>query len=116
MLLETMKRIKSNFHRLHTLKDAQAKLRKAIISNCDKDVVNSVTECALNLLHGNVKLSDCTRRKLRKYRRQLRSLVGRRVPLARKKKFIIQRGRFLVPLLTAVLPTLASLIYDSLKK
>ena len=111
-----MKRIKSNFHKLHTLKDAQPKLSKAIISNCDKDLVNSVSECALNLLHGNVKLSDFTRRKLRKYRRQLRTVVDRRVPLARKKKLIIQRGGFQVLLLTTVLPRLAFLIYDSLKK
>ena len=106
--------MKSNFHKLHTLKYAQPKLRKAIISNCGKDLVNGVSECALNQLHGNVKLSDCTR-KLRKYRRYVRT-VNRRVPLARKKKLIIQRGGFLVLLLTAVLPTLASLIYDSLKK
>ena len=111
-----MRPIKSNFHKLHTLKDAQPKLRKAIISNCDKDLVNCVSECALNLLHGNVKLSDCTRKKLRKYRPQLRTVVDRRVPLARKKKLIIQRDGFLVPLLTALLPTLASLIYDGLKK
>ena len=77
--------------------------------------MNSVSECELNVLHGNVKLSDCTRRKLRKYR-QLRSVVDRRVPLARKKKLIIQRGGFLVPLLTAVLPTLATRFYDILKK
>jgi len=110
-----MRRIKSNFNKLHTLKDEDPKLRKAIISNCDKDLVNCVSECALNLLHGNVKLSACARRKLRKYRRQLRTVVDRSVPLARKKKLIIQRGRFLVPLLTAVLPTPAS-IYDGLKK
>ena len=84
-----MRRIKSNIHKLHTLEDARPKLRKGIISNCDKDLVNFVSECALNLLHGNVKLSDCTRRKLRKYRRQLRKVVDRRVPLARKKKLII---------------------------
>ena len=54
--------------------------------------------------------------KVAKYRRQLRTVVDRRLPLARKKKLIVQRGRFLVPLLTAVLPTLASLIYDGLKK
>ena len=53
---------------------------------------------------------------MRKYRLQLRTVVDRRVPVARKKKLIVQRGGFLVPLLTAVLPTLASLIYDGLKK
>jgi len=51
-----MRRIKSNFHKLNTLKDTEPKLRKAIISNCDKDLVNCVSECALNLLHDNVKL------------------------------------------------------------
>ena len=81
-----MRRIKSNYHKIHTLKDAQPKLLKAVISNCDKDVVNCVSESALNILHGNVKLSDCTRRKLRKYRRQLRSVVDSCVPLVRKKK------------------------------
>jgi len=111
-----MRRIKSNFHKLHTLKGTQPKLRKALISNCDKDLVKCVCECALNLLHGNVQLSDCTRRKLLKYRRRLRTVVDRRVLLARKKKLIIQRGGFLVPLLTAVLFTSASLIYDGLKK
>ena len=54
--------------------------------------------------------------KVAKYRRQLRTVVDRRLPLARKKKLIVQRGEFLVPLLTAVLPTLVSLIYDGLKK
>ena len=111
-----MRRIKSNFHKLHTLKFARPKLRKAIISNCDNDLVNCVSECALNLLHGNVKLSDCKRKNLRKYRRQLRTVVDRRLHLAREKKLIIQRGGILVPLLKAVLPTLASLIYDGLKK
>jgi len=71
-VLKTMRRIKSNFHNLHTLKDAQPKLRKAIISNCDNGLENCVSECALNLLHGNVKFSDCARKNLRKYRRQLR--------------------------------------------
>jgi len=80
-----MRSKKSKFHKLHNLKDAQPKLRKAIIYNCDKDLVNCVSECALNLLHGNVKLPDCARRNLRKYRRQLRTVVDRRVPLARKK-------------------------------
>ena len=55
-------------------------------------------------------------KKLRKYRRQLRTVVDRRMTLARKKVLIIHRGGFLVPFLTAVLPTLASLIYEGLKK
>jgi len=51
-----MKRIKSSYHKFYALKDAKPKLRKAIISNCDRDLVNSISECALNVLRGNVKL------------------------------------------------------------
>jgi len=65
-------------------------------------------------LKGNVKLTECKKRKLCKFKRQLRTVVDKRVSLARK-KLIIQRGGFIVPLLAAVLPTLATLIYDRFK-
>jgi len=100
-----VKRIKSNYHSLHALKDARPKLRKAIIANSDKELLHSISECALNVLRGSVKLSACKKRKLRKFRHQLRTVVDKHVPLAPKKKLIIQRGGFLVPILTAVLPT-----------
>jgi hypothetical protein len=34
------KRIKSNYHALHVLKSAKPRLSKAVISNCDKELVN----------------------------------------------------------------------------
>ena len=110
-----MKRIRSNYHSLHVLKDARPKLRRAILANSDGELINSVGECALNVLQGNVKLSNCKKRKLRKFRRQLRTVADRHVPLARKKRQIIQSGGFLVPLLSVVLPTIASLVYDYFK-
>jgi len=110
-----MKRIRSNYHNLHVLKDARPKLRRAILANSDKELVNSVGKCALNVLQGNVKLSNCKKRKLRKFRRQLRTVADSHMPLARKKKLIIQSGGVLVPLLSVVLPTIASLIYEHLK-
>ena len=77
--------IESNYHRLHALKDARTKLRRAIIANNDKELLHSICECALNVLRGNVKLSDCNKRKLRKFKRQLRTIVDKRVPLSKKK-------------------------------
>jgi len=77
--------------------------------------VNSVSECALNVLRGNVKLSDWKKRRLRKFKSQLRAVVDERIPLTPKKKLSNQRGGFLVPLLTAVLPALATFIYDNFK-
>jgi len=110
-----MTRIRSHYRNLHALKDAHPKLRRAIIANSNKDLSKSISELALNVLRGNVKLSNCKKRKLHKFRRQLRTAVDKHVPLARKKKLILQSGGFLVPLLSVVLPTIAPLIYEHFK-
>jgi len=103
---------RSNYHSLQVLKDARPKLRRVILANSDKELINSAGECALNVLQGNVRLSNCKKRKLRKIRRQIRTVANRHVPLALKKRLIIQSGGFLVPLPSIVLPTIASLVYD----
>jgi len=99
-----MKRIRSSFHKLRTLKDAMPKLRKAIISNCDKELIKSISECALNELRGNVNLTDCQMKRLRKFNGRLKTVVDKRVPLARKKRLINHRAGFFVPLLSAFCP------------
>jgi len=74
-----MKRVKSNYHTLHVLKSTHSKLRKAIITNCNKEHVNSISECILKVLNGNVKLSGCSTRNLRKYKALLRNVADKRV-------------------------------------
>jgi hypothetical protein len=93
------------------LRKARPKLRKAIVSHCDKELVKSICECALNVLSGNLDLTDCAKRKLRKHKLVLRQVADKRVPLSSKKRLIVQKGGFLLPLLTAVLPALASYIF-----
>jgi len=106
-----MKRIRSNYHTLLVLKKADPKLRKAILANCKSELLKTLSEWSLNLLRGNVKLTPCQKRKLRKHRVHLHKLADRRVSLSAKKKSIVQRGGFLLPLLGAVLPTIARLIF-----
>jgi len=108
-----MKRVKSNFRALHVLRTAEPKMRKTIISNCNKELVNSISECILNVLNGYVKLADCNTRKLLKHKVTLRKVADKRVPLSTKKRLIILRGGFLLPLLSAVLPAIASQIASS---
>jgi len=72
--------------------------------------VNCISECVLNVLNGNVLLTCCVKRQLSKHRIALRKLVDRRVQLQGKKRLIVKRGGLNLPLLTAILPTLASLI------
>ena len=108
-----MKLAKSNYHTLHVLRTAEPKLREDLISNCNSELVNSISECILNAVNGNVKLTGCNTHKLRKHKVTLRKVVDKRVPLSTKKKLIVQRGGFLLPLLRAVLPVIASLILSS---
>jgi hypothetical protein len=101
----------SSYHILRVLKAACPKLRTGIISNCDKGLVNDICECILNVLKRNINLTACSKRKLKKYKTVIRTLIDKRSPLSTKKRLIIQKGGFLLPLLTAVLQILANLIF-----
>jgi len=92
-----MKRVKSNYHTLQVLQTDDPKLRKAIISKCNKELVNCISECVLNVLNDNIKLAACDTRKLQKHKAALRKVSDRRVPLSKKKSIILQRGGFLLP-------------------
>jgi len=106
-----MKRARSNYNALHVLKRAEPCFRKPLITNCNKELVNCISECVINVMKGNIKLSDCKTRKLKKYKTALRKVADRHVAFAGKKRLIVQRGGFLWPLLGAILPTIASLIF-----
>ena len=85
-----MKRVKTKYRALHVLKTAEPRLRK-------KDLVNSIIECVLNVLYGNIKLTGCNTHKLLKHKVALRKDADKRVPISSKKKIIVQRGGFLLP-------------------
>lgn len=95
---------------LQVLKRAKPKLRRAILEKSDKALVLAIAECALNVLNGNCKLSKCTIRNLRKYKNSLRQVVDKSQKLDTKRRFIIQKGGFFIPLLSAVLTGLSALI------
>ena len=103
--------MKSNYHALHVLKMAEPRLRKALINNCNKELVNCISEGVLNVLNDNLQLSGCNTRKQQKYKSALRKVADRHVSLSGKERLIVQHGGFLLPLLGAILPTFASLIF-----
>ena len=61
------------------------KLRRAILANADADLICALAECAYNILKGNVPLTPTHRRRLKKYRKELRELAKRRLPIARRR-------------------------------
>ena len=104
-----MKRIKSNYHALKLLKTAQPKLRKAIISNCNQELLNCISECILNVLNGNLCQTALNKsyESIKQY--FARSLIS--ASPSAMKRLINQRRGFLLPLLSAVLPTLTNLLF-----
>ena len=76
-------------------------------------MVHCISECILNVLNGNIKLTGCDTSKLQKHKAALLKVSDKRLPLSAKKKIIVQHGGFLLPLLGAIRPTLASLIFQN---
>ena len=108
-----MKRVREKCHTLHVIKNAKPKLRRAIISEGSKELINSINECVLNVLVGNISLSTCLQHKLKKYKLALRRLADKRVGHSANKRLLIQKGGFLLPPLTSILPIVASVFSRS---
>lgn len=100
---QAMKRLRSNKHALHVLKDASPKLRKAILQSGDDELIKTIIECVINTLNGNHKISGELKQKLCKYKNCFRKLVHAKTSLKKKRKIIIQKGGFLIPLLGSIL-------------
>ena len=83
--------------------------KKRMIHMCDKQLVDCFSECAKNVLKGNVPLKKAQLRKLRRERNNLRLLAVKKTPLAKKKK-VLQKGGFIGALLPPVLSLLAPLV------
>lgn len=98
-----MKRLRSHKHTLQVLKNANPKLRKAILESGDDELIKTIIECVINTLNGNHKISTQVKQKLCKYKNCFRKLIQPKISLKKKRKIIIQKGGFLLPLLGSIL-------------
>ena len=103
-----MKRLQNHANILKVLAKAKPQLQKAIIRAGDKGLVDTLCDCAQNILKGNVPLTARQKTCLRRHKRLLRSLTERQS--VQKKKRILQRGGFLAGLLAPVLGILGSVL------
>lgn len=104
------KRLHRNSPFLQVLAKGTAKQRRGLILGADKQLVDCLCECALNVLNGNIPLKPSEKRKLKKYKQNLRSLVNKKVSVQKKKKTLNQKGGFLGALLTPILSALGGLL------
>jgi len=79
-------------------------------------LIKAIVKCAINTLNGNHKLTRHGKSKLHKYKSRLRTRVNPKVSLENKRKLLIQKGGFIVPLLTSMLSgVIGALISNSSK-
>ncbi len=84
------------------------------------EIVKLLSECALNILKGTVVVKKDQKKKLRRYRQKLHTLVDKKVPQEKKKK-VIQSGGFLPAVLGTILapmitPLVTPLVQELAKK
>lgn len=102
------KRLQKNARALHALGKASKSIQKSIITSAPKDFIDTICECAHNLLKGNVSMTQDQYKKLKHYRTQLRELNRKQTSLKRKRS-LLQKGGFLGSILARVAPILANL-------
>ena len=102
-LYRVMNRLKSQLHFLHVLKDAKPQARRALLAFADDELIKAIVECAINTLNGNHKLTIDENSMLKKYKNRLRALVNPKISFNSKRKLLVQKGVFIVPLLASVL-------------
>lgn len=98
-----MKRLIANKHMLHVFKNCKPSVRKAILKSSSVEFIKTLCEICLNVLNGNLKISEKLKKKLKFYKNILRSVVSRKFNLKAKRKIFIQRGGAFLPLLISVL-------------
>lgn len=100
-----MKGVIKERYLLCVLKNANAKLRKAILQNCDDCVIQTLSEIVHNVISGNIPIDEKTLNGLKKYKSKLRSIHSnirkKKLNKDRRKIFVNQVGGFapILPLL-----------------
>ena len=104
-------RLKKHLELLKVIHRASPQLRKAIISRASADAIRCMCDCSNNVLNGNVELTPEQKRRLVKYKGQLRALIDKRKSVGAKRKILIQSGGGLpLALLGPILAVAVSLL------
>ena len=95
---------------LKVLADSNPKLKKAIIQYASPDLVTAISEIALNMLKGIIKLTHQQKQRLSRYKKEFRSLAKKNLSIKKKRKLLVQKGggAGLAALLPLVIPLLLS--------
>ena len=80
---------------IRLIHSSPAYLRRNIIRAGDKDLIENLAECCLNILHWNIPLTPYQLKRLRKFRKSVYKMADQRLSIKEKKKVLLQRNGFL---------------------
>ena len=94
MVEPTIKSSSESQELLRVLSHCHPKIRKAILKNCENDLIHIICDCVYNVVKGNV--SGLTQEKVNKLARHKINLISltRKVPIKEKRKILVQKGDF----------------------
>lgn len=101
---------KEQLQQLRLLSICPAKLRKQLLQKISLKCIKAICQCCVNIINGNIPLNKKDKRFLSKHKHTLRQLSYKKIPFARKRQLVIQKGGFLNVLLPAALSVLTSLL------
>ena len=106
-----LKNLKKHAGVFKWLKNAKPNKIKTFIKSADNKFIKTVCECSLNVLRGNVPISNKHKQSLKKYKKDLRHLANKKVSLNQKKKLLLKKrgyniiaglAKFLIPLVGSI--------------
>jgi hypothetical protein len=109
-------RLKRNIGFLRQLKQASERKRRRLILATKPDHLKCITECAHNILCGNVRITNGQKKKLKRHAKYIRLLAKKHFSLPKKKRLLVQRGGFLPALIAPILGIVGSLLSEYLMK
>jgi len=86
--------------------------KKEYVRKCEKEFLDCMSECAKNVIKGNIHLTSRQMTNQRRKKNDLRELSKRKTSLRTKHK-ILQKGGFLSALLPPILTVLGSLLLQN---
>lgn len=102
---------------MRALYHATAQKRKDILRHCSPDFLQALSEVALNLLKGNIPLSQRQYKTLKSKKKIIRLLGHRKTSLKQKRQALMtQSGGFILPLLAAAIPILGQVIGGAFRR
>jgi len=105
---EMSRRVKKFLPVLRRIRKMGDKARRDYIKKCNREFIDCVSECAKNVIKGNVPMTGPQKANLRRRRKDVRALAIKKTSLTKKRR-ILQKGGFLTALLPPVFSILSSM-------